>query len=84
MKTDIEEILTYCRGLPIDHEPDGWPAIQMRDLTALVDEVDRLRKEAERYHKQRYAVLDSLQAFVDACDSGADVAVAAIAKVKGG
>jgi hypothetical protein len=55
MKTDIEEILTYCRGLPIDHEPDGWPAIQMRDIMALVDEIDRLRAKFTKLDMPRYS-----------------------------
>ena len=31
------------RLLPADHEPDGWPAVQTWKITALLDEIDRLR-----------------------------------------
>lgn len=41
-------IVTEMRGFEIDHEPDGWPAVRMRQISALCDEVDRLRKDAER------------------------------------
>lgn len=30
-------------GMSADHGPDGWPAVQMRDISALCDEVARLR-----------------------------------------
>lgn len=36
---DIERL----RSFEADHAPDGWPAIQMRDVSALLDEVERLR-----------------------------------------
>jgi hypothetical protein len=46
------------RGFEQDHKPDGWPAIQMRDVTALLDiveaqakQIDALQADAERYRK---------------------------------
>lgn len=32
------------RLLEEDHKPEGWPAVQMRDITALLDERDTLRE----------------------------------------
>jgi len=44
----LEEVLEMVNDhYPVDHEPDGWPAIQMRDLTLMADEIERLR-EVER------------------------------------
>jgi hypothetical protein len=30
------------RGFEIDHEPDGWPAVRMRQVSALCDEIEQL------------------------------------------
>lgn len=40
-----DDLLEHMRSLPIDHEPDGWPAVQMWKIIALCDEIDRLRAE---------------------------------------
>jgi hypothetical protein len=55
----IEEL----RGFEADHSPDGWPAIRMRQISALCDEVDRLKsveaaarnlvKVKGRYHTEQ-------------------------------
>jgi hypothetical protein len=39
------KIVEKIRLLEIDHGPDGWPAVRMQDVSALCDEVDRLRSE---------------------------------------
>ena len=41
--TDPIDIAERLAGLSADHGPDGWPAVQMRDISALCDEVARLR-----------------------------------------
>ena len=30
------------RALAADHSPDGWPAVQMRDITSVLDELDAM------------------------------------------
>jgi len=40
-RAKVEELLDFMRGLTVDHEPEGWPAVQMKDITALVDLVDQ-------------------------------------------
>lgn len=40
--TDDGALLERMGGFERDHAPDGWPAIQMRDVTALCDLVERL------------------------------------------
>ena len=42
------DIVEEMRGFEIDHEPDGWPAVRMRQISALCDEIDRLRKDEKR------------------------------------
>ena len=39
----MTDLIDRMRALQADHEPDGWPAVQMRDITALVGMVDALR-----------------------------------------
>ena len=41
--SDTTDIVARLSGMSADHGPDGWPAVQMRDITALCDEVTRLR-----------------------------------------
>lgn len=38
----MSDIVKRLRLLEADHPPDGWPAVQMRDITALLDALDRL------------------------------------------
>lgn len=35
--------LQRYRDYEIDHEPGGWPAIQMKEVSALVDEIEQQR-----------------------------------------
>jgi hypothetical protein len=44
--TDIDHIIAFVRSLEKDHDPYGWPAIQMRDFSALAGEIERLRSDA--------------------------------------
>lgn len=37
------DIVTEMRGFAEDHEPDGWPAVRMCQITALCDETDKAR-----------------------------------------
>ena len=37
------DIVARLSGMAADHGPDGWPAVQMRDITELCEEVTRLR-----------------------------------------
>ncbi len=37
------DIVEQMRSFEFDHEPDGWPAIQMKQVSALCDEIERLR-----------------------------------------
>ena len=39
----IEERLERLRSLEIDHTPDGWPCIQMKDVSFLLDVIERMK-----------------------------------------
>lgn len=43
---DIDDTITRMRLLAIDHEPNGWPAVQMRDITALLDDIESWQRQA--------------------------------------
>jgi len=45
--TDVDHVIAFVRSLEKDHKPDGWPAIQMSEVSVLVDEIERLRNDLE-------------------------------------
>jgi len=38
----MSEASERLRLLESDHSPDGWPAVQMRDITSVLDELDAM------------------------------------------
>lgn len=56
--------LETLRGLEADHAPDGWPAVQMRQISALCDEVERITRNRDMWKAQCGAQAEQLaQAF---------------------
>ena len=45
---DYRELIERMRGFEIDHSPDGWPAIRMREISAMCDAIESLLAENER------------------------------------
>ena len=45
---NYKEQIEWLRGFEIDHSPDGWPAIRMREISAMCDAVESLLAENER------------------------------------
>lgn len=43
-----QELIERLRVLEIDHEPNGWPAIQMRDISAMCYAIESLLTENAR------------------------------------
>ena len=41
--SDTADMVARLASMSADHGPDGWPAVRMRDITALCEEVTRLR-----------------------------------------
>lgn len=42
--SDTTELINRMRLLEEDHEPEGWPAVQMKDISALCDAVEHLEE----------------------------------------
>ena len=42
----MADLIKRLRLLEQDHEPDGWPAVRMRDITALLDALEAAREDA--------------------------------------
>ena len=45
---NYQELIERLRGFEIDHSPDGWPAIRMREISAMCDAIESLLAENER------------------------------------
>lgn len=58
----IDEVMKRVHMLEADHDVDGWPAIQMRDLIVLRCEILELRA---KLNTQRAGVRSVLKAAVD-------------------
>lgn len=70
---DYQELIERLRGFEIDHEPNGWPAIQMRDISAMCDVIESLLNaldvaegEVKRTAAERDAALAELAKYRDA------------------
>ena len=59
------DLVEEMRGFEIDHEPDGWPGVRMRQVSALCDDVERLR---ETLRIASVATADLLRAGAEAAD----------------
>ena len=49
----LEAVVRRFRALEVDHRPDGFPVVMMRDLTRLVDAFETARvmlKEVRQWH----------------------------------
>lgn len=44
----MSDLIERMRLLEQDHDPDGWPAVQMRDITALLDALEAARGKGVR------------------------------------
>ncbi len=62
------DLIARMRGFEADHAPDGWPAIRMRDVSALVDVVERL---AGQHGSNPLPVLDGGQLWLMERQDGA-------------
>lgn len=47
-KETAQQRTERLRSFQTDHEPDGWPAVRMRDITALLDHIDELQADKAR------------------------------------
>ena len=58
----MSDLVERMRGFESDHTPDGWPAVRMREISGLCDEITALRAELAEAKKdaERLDFLDSL------------------------
>lgn len=42
--SETSELLERMRGFEVDHKPEGWPAIRMREVSALCDALEAAQK----------------------------------------
>ena len=45
---DYKELIERLRSFEIDHEPDGWPGVRMRQISAMCDAIESMLAENER------------------------------------
>ena len=45
---NCQELIEWLRGFEIDHSPDGWPGVRMRQISAMCDAIESLLAENER------------------------------------
>ena len=45
---NYKELIEQLRSFEIDHEPDGWPGVRMRQISAMCDAIEYLLAENER------------------------------------
>jgi len=53
----MSEASERLRLLESDHSPDGWPAVQMRDITSVLDELDTMYAARAATEIEPYASL---------------------------
>lgn len=56
----MTDLIERMRLLKQDHEPDGWPAVRMRDITALLDSLEAAREDADAV-KRVLAVVEEFE-----------------------
>lgn len=52
MTIDIDQLVARMRTLEVDHQPDGWPAVQTRDISALCDAVEGVIPALDRLQER--------------------------------
>lgn len=47
--SDPTDVVSKMRALEADHKPDGWPAVQMRDISTLCYMIEDYRRDSAIY-----------------------------------
>ena len=48
MAHEIDDVIMRMRLLQVDHEPEGWPAVRMRDISAMLREIESWEEQASQ------------------------------------
>jgi hypothetical protein len=67
----VDEFVGQMRSYEENHNPDGWPIVQMREISALCSIIEAQRAALENIANDDMAVCDS-------CDAYQDIARAAL------
>jgi len=54
------DLIKRMEMLAADHEPDGWPAVQMKDIAALCEEIKRLKGRFYQFPRTRFVDENSI------------------------
>lgn len=79
---NINELISNCRLLETDHYPDGWPAIRMKDVTALCDEIERLTQERDQLNELLGIATGALGHYTYGGSDYAKIAVDALREIR--
>ena len=66
----MSEASERLRRLTADHAPDAWPAVQMRDITAVLDELEALREAHTRLsaiYTERGKMVSEMRNLLNGC-----------------
>lgn len=66
----MSEASERLRRLEADHAPSGWPAGQMRDITAILDELEALREAHTRLsaiYTERGKMVSEMRNLLNGC-----------------
>lgn len=58
----MDDLIQRMRALEADHAPDGWPAVQMRDISALCAEVEARNEQVDKQRQQIIALMHEVGA----------------------
>ena len=58
----MDDLIQRMRALEADHAPDGWPAVQMRDISALCAEVEARNGQVDKQRQQIIALMHEVGA----------------------
>lgn len=65
-RESLDAVVARLQLLEIDHEPDGWPAVQMRDITRLRHALDFYRARCDLMQRVQHQMRDPERKMV--CD----------------
>lgn len=70
---DLHRLVRRVREYELDHEPNGWPAVDMSFLSEMADELEYWIGQAETQRKCKLAAHDRLDQAYDALFSSPNV-----------
>lgn len=65
---NIQEIITKVRLMEIDHTPDGYPVIQMREVSALADALELSESRVRELSRDIIRLLEDIRGLENAID----------------